>query len=133
MFDLIFKYYLIEKSLSVLFNALNTNIGQQSTVRVGDIVKVTFKDCDGTEATFHKCRIMEMSSYHMMLDTPTTEWKLNLLESEQREMSLMWKTMQTRSCELLYSEDEYEIWKLTHTSPWFIDYKSISNLVVEKI
>lgn len=132
MFDLILKYYLLEKGLSILFNGLNNNLGHKGTIKVGDIVRVTFKDSDGSLGTFRKSRVLELSNSHMMLDTPTTEWRLNLLNSEQRETSLIWK-MQRNTCKLLYCEDEFEVWELNHAIPWYIDYKHISNLVVEKL
>ena len=133
MFSLILKYYLIEESLSVLFNNISKNIGTKNELKFGDIIKVTFKDNDGTEAVFNKARVLEISNYHLMLDTPTTHWKLNLLDSEQNNISLTWKTMKSDNCHLLYTDEEIEHWELTHSSPWFLEYKSISNLIVEKL
>ena len=133
MFNLIIKYYLAETSLWLLFTTLTQNIGHNNSIKVGDIVKVTFIDYDNSEGTFNKAKILEMESAYLMLECSNSQWKLNLSLPEHKELSLTWKTMNKGSCKLLDSDEETELWELTHNTPWYIDYKSISNLIVERI
>lgn len=133
MINLILKFFLFEQCLLMLFTNINKNISHQSSIKVGDLVRITYTDYDTSNCIFTKAHVIEVSSKHMIVNTPSIQWILNLTSNEQKELSLIWKTMSNEKCRLLHTHGDIEIWELQHSQPWYIDYNYISNLIVEKL